>query len=372
MAPAPWPYCALHAHPGFQRVWRDHFGRAQARHLTLRGADLDLPCLITRSRRVLELGERFVIAPEDAAFVHDRRKRLLPLRQLSPAISLEAGNLRGGGAITPENVTALALALRAARGWDYAQFPVPQDSCAPLMRVLAAQGLRPIARATGRVFKAHLDFADWEDLLSRRSRNFRKNIKRMDQALAGAQAQIDIWQGADLTQGFALFEACATQSWKARSDAADVTTQGVNLPLTARQIAFHQALDQQEGLDIIIATLRDQGRCVGAMMWAICDGWMTGTLTYFDPAGGHLSPGHALMRMSLQWAHARGLRQVDFNATGTWLDAYTNTQSPFSTLILTPPGLWGKALHRLARRSGQGVTDLQGANAPGARNVPQV
>ncbi|WP_134681560.1 GNAT family N-acetyltransferase [Paracoccus ravus] len=350
VAAKPWPFSALHGHPGFVEAWRQSFA-ANLRYAVLTGAGFTYPAVRVRMRAPLELGQRFLTIPADAEFVREARKRVLPLRMLAPATSLEAGNQRGSARLLDaEPVQALCrigAALKALPGWDYAQIPVPQGMAHEVAQAWQEAGLTAIFRQTGRHYLGYSDYPGWNQLFARMSHNTRKNLGRMLRSNAAAGIRVEYFGPDRLEAGLGHLREMAAVSWKNREAERRPP---VRVPLTETQIAFLRALAGQRGIAPRIFVLFQQKACRGIALWFECDGWLTGGLTFFDPAAQAFSPGHALMHEALLWCEENGIRKLDMNSTDGWLRAYTDLCEPFGVMIVLRQNAFGRALERLARR----------------------
>lgn len=353
-----WAWGPLFAASSYRAVWASHFGHGAKTDL-IKAPGIDVLTVTTRRRRVLELGERFWTVPEDGAWVGDRRKRFLPLRQLSPAMALEAGNSRGSIRWTgPTDFRALGRALAAQPGWEYAQIPIPVNAGQEAVTGMRDAGLLPVMRKTGRVFSGLLKLVPWDEFQATKSRNFRKNQRRITQRLEAANARVSRWEGSGLEQGFARLQACAERSWKAQT--ADAKSD-VQVPLTPRQLAFFKDLADQPELGVVIFSVEQGEDCLAVALWVKSGAWMTGGVTYHDHDARVLSPGHAMMQQAIDRFHAVGIRHLDFNATSEWVTPYADVSAEFGNLILCRDTLLGRGLHRLACRD---ATDPFADGAP--------
>lgn len=338
----------------YQQVWNRHFGQGLDIRM-LEGQDFTAPIMMHRERRVLELGTRFDFIPADRAFIQHARRRYLPLRQAAPPISIEAGNLRGGFADAgPAGADALLQSLADMRGWDYALLPIPADTSPRWVAAVRKAGLLPILRQTGRIYFSTPDFAGWDALIDNASRNFRKNINKMQRTVDEGGVTLNLYQGADLPRGLDHLRACAEDSWKAQDDARDVP---VLVPLTDRQLAFFADLDTLDGHRLLIATMEKDGRPLAVQLW-VAGGpaqELMGGITYHIATSRPFAPGHALMKFMLEWAGNAGIRAIDFNATDPWLAAYASHATPFNNLLVMRNTVWGRLLHKIARRFDPGL-----------------
>ncbi|TVQ55530.1 MAG: GNAT family N-acetyltransferase [Rhodobacteraceae bacterium] len=351
----PAAHCPLHVHPVFRATLSALFG-AGVRMFDLApaaGPAALMPMMATSVRRPPALAPRFDLHPGDAAFVARRpRFRLPPLRQVSPPVALEAGNLRGGllveGGDRPTAAAGLLAALAARPDWDFAVLPTPLPDALAWTSAADAAGLPWVLRRTGRTYHYRDAPPDWDGVLTAASRNLRRNAQRIPKRLAEARLEVRLREGAE---GLAPLRAVAEASWKtgAFRDAP------VRVPFTARQEALHAALAADRRLRVAVFTLEQAGRPLAAMHWILCGDALCAGLTFHAPEARALSPGHALMEASFRWALAAGARRVDFNATDGWLADYADRTVTFGALLLLRRGPLGALLARLARMADPGI-----------------
>jgi hypothetical protein len=298
---------------------------------------------------------RFDYLPRDRQFVRADGKRLLPLAQLSPLISLEAGNLRGGfsAALADERDLPLRVLsmLERLRGWDFIQMPIPLASAPEWAAGAHSVGLLPLIRRTGRHFYGLMNFQGWDAMLAGSSRNFRKNVARLERVLAGEAATVRYFRRDSLPEGLEMLRACSRASWKAAED-RDVP---VRISMTDAQASFLKEVDRLRGHEVIISAMSVGGNIAGAQSWVRTGDLLTAGLTFQDPRFNAISPGHAQIQSTLRNLEGTGLTTVDFNSTAPWLSGYTNVVVEFATLLAMRKTPWGRALHRFASARHPGV-----------------
>lgn len=364
-APEPrgWPYAAAQGSADYFDLWHRHFGVGLRRiRLEVGGADAAVLELIGwRGLRRPALGTRFGYIPADRAFLAQPERRLLPLVQLSPPISLEAGNLRGGlrlapGARLEVALDGLAAALARQRGWHYLTLPVPAPEAALWRAAAGRAGMPSLLRDTGRVFHACLSVAGREARMAAASRNFRKNLARARQRAVEAGARLRVLHGDAATEGFALVRRVADQSTKAITQAEAA----LYVPYSRRQEAFFYDLCALPGQDAVIVVLEDGDGPLGTTLWTRRGDTLLGGVTYMVSRAQPLSPRLLMLQAMFEWASDFGLTRFDFNATDASFETFADATCVWQDLLLFPPGFRGRLLAGLARSRDAGVQAVEG------------
>ncbi|EEW24154.1 GNAT family N-acetyltransferase [Rhodobacter ferrooxidans] len=365
--PLGWPRTPLQGSPVFLDLWHGFFGKGLRRRvIETQGPDaarLDLVSDLARRR--LALGTRFQFCPADLPLVANPERRLIPLRQLSCPMSLEAGNLRGNlqmaaGADPQRAIAGLAEALAQNGGWDYLALPVPRSETARWRAAAGDRGMPMILRPTGRTFHACIGAqANWERLRSACSHNERKNERRALRRAAEADLRLTVHEGDAAVAALPLLRWLADRSTKALrpSDAP------VQVPYSARQEAFLRSAIQLPGYSGVLIAAENAAGLLAATLWLKRGNEILGLITFHIEAARPLSPGLLLMRESFLWAEAKGVERLDFNATDPLYRAYSDVTEAWFDLLLFPTGISGRMLHRLACARDPGI-GLSAASAP--------
>jgi hypothetical protein len=355
-APAPlgWPFAAPHGLAAFGAAIAAAHGRtADWRILEAPGMQADL--MVVRRSRPLSLDCRFDFLPRDRRFVRVEEKRLIPLRQVSPRISLEAGNLRGGYRFdgpAQDLPRALFPALASGGGgWDLGNFPIPRDHAGAWCAAARAAGLGVILRESRRFFSARIAVADFDTMLAGASRNHRRTVQRALRAVEEAGASLTLYRAGTLEIGLMRLKACADRSWKA-DETADLP---VRVPVTDARLAFLRAVQASGEAEVAVATVERDDETLAAASWLRSGGTLIGGDMIHIPAARPLSPGHAMLAASLRSTLGEGIEIIDFNATSEWIRGYTDTVSEFATLLVFPRTPLGRLAHAMARWRDPGV-----------------
>lgn len=355
LSPQGWPRCAIQGSADYVELWHRSFGSG-LRRVTLETGTARLELVSSLALRRPALGSRFAFCPADLPFILHPERRLLPLRQLSAPISLEAGNLRGGlqlaaGTPQPQAIRGLVSALSRLRRWDYLTLPVPADEAPLWTEAAASLGLPALLRATGRTFHANLSARDgWEGRMASASRNDRKNESRALR-LAG-EAGISLWAGPASEADFTALRWIADRSTKLTR----LQTAPVLVPYTARQEAFLRAACRLPGMQGLAVRLDSPAGPFAASLWLRRGADLVGSVTFHTEEARPFSPGLLLKRELFFWAHAHGIERLDFNATDPLYARYSDQAETFHDLLLFPPRLKGRLLHRLAASRSPGLS----------------
>ena len=351
--PLGWPYVSLHGSQGFSGLLRGQMdARSSWRKIRSDGVESDM--IAPRRLRPLSLACRFDHFPSDIHFVQERTRRLMPLRQLSPPCSLEAGNLRGGFRVANGSLDwrrGFLDAMASAGRWDFATIPVPAGDLVYWLQSAEQAGMGVLARRTGRIYSAQTAFRSWEQLLAVASGNLRRNVKRARRNALEASVTVSCYYGENLAAGLARLRQCALGSWKARPR----SNVPILVPLTERQQAIIAELDRVPGCKVIVTTIEAAGKALAAQSWTKYQGTLVAGVTFYLPEARTLSPGHLMVAETLECELMAGVHLIDFNATAAWTAPYANETAEFLTLLIFPQGLTGRALHALAQARDPGV-----------------
>lgn len=355
LSPQGWPRCAIQGSADYVDLWHRSFG-AGLRRVTLETGTARLELVSSLALRRPALGSRFAFCPADLPFILHPERRLLPLRQLSAPISLEAGNLRGGlqlaaGTPQPQAISGLVSALSRLRRWDYLTLPVPADEAPLWTEAAASLGLPALVRATGRTFHANLSaHAGWEGLMASASKKHRQNETQALRRVA--EAGLTLWAGIPAEADFAALRQLADRSTKITR----LQTAPVHVPYTARQEAFLRAACRLPGMQGLMIRLEGPDGPLAAILWLRRGTDLLAIVTFHIEEARAFSPGLLLMREAFIWARAHGIERLDFNATDPLNARYSDRTQDFHDLLLFPPHLKGRLLHRLAASRDPGLS----------------
>src|SRR5262249_22706485 len=117
-----------------------------------------MPVMVNRCWRGPALSVRFDFHPGDTKFIREKSKfRCLPVNPLSPPLSVESGNLRGGYLADPAEDEAavwrgLVAGLAKMPGWSFGIFPIPVSQSEKRLAPLNSGPLAGFVRQSDRRF----------------------------------------------------------------------------------------------------------------------------------------------------------------------------------------------------------------------------
>ncbi len=348
----------LFTSPAWFSAWRDCFGDTTRNGVLAFRSESELigvmPFMLGRLWRGPALGIRFDYRPGDEAFLRDRpRYRFLRVRQASPAMGIECGNVRGGLRSQPGRegacLRALFAFLCAFGGWTLAVFPVAESRLDEWREALAPTPLRGQLRSLRRRIHGRAGIPDWKDFLASRTRHFRKRV--IHAVNHAARAGLEMRDHVGVAQAEAGLEALfqlAGSSWKATGREGE----SLVVPMTPATRRFYATLCSggETGIEPVVSVLYEGDVPRAAMLNLVCQRTLVPCLTYFDPAVAAIYPGRLLMKAMFEWAHRAGLERIDFNATHDWVEPFADRTELYRDLVVFNDTRTGRGLHRLVRR----------------------
>lgn len=348
--------------------WRRVFGAGvRSGVVTLRQAgDLlaVMPIMIARCRRGPALSVRFDYHPHDTEFVREHsRWRCLPVNQLSPPISMESGNLRGGYLTDPtiDGVQLrrhLASALMKVPGWTVGIFPIQMAEREGWLDLIHGRMLTGFIRPSDRRFYSRSKIEPWDDAVQKMSRNARKSVARAERRAEEAGLRCTVFdQSSNLHEGFRNLAEIALESWK--QDGRDGSP--VHLPYAARQKAFYESLGAtvSAASQAVIFCLFLGQHCRAAALVIRNNNTLTGCVTCYAPEIAALNPGRLIIKAMTDWAIAHGIQRMDFNATDPWVEPFSDTIDEYGQLVIFNRGPYPRALNAIAQRMARPSQDLR-------------
>ena len=340
-------------------TWRRVFGsRVRNGVVTVRrsGALIALmPIMIGRVLRSPSMAVRHDYMAGDEKFLAGRsRFRLIPIRQLSPILGLEASMWRGDPLVAPgekdSSCDALLHFFRDFAGWDVAVFPLPESFVNSIEAACRMIGVRVRIDRLHRPMYRRADLPPWDAFLKAKGGHFRKRsgavIKRANkegltfQTFAGPE---------DIGRGLAVVAEVAKRSWKASGREG----QAVLVPYTPASQRFFEALcsDTDGGTVPVVSAIYQDGTPKAAFLSAAFGKRLVTLLTFYDPSIKHASPGHLLIKMAYEWAADRGMTEIDFNSNNPFSAVYADRHEVYHNLTLFNGSLYGRVLHALSQPS---------------------
>lgn len=352
----------LFAHPEFIAQFRRAFGgRADFFDVLALRDDGRVGAVLPMMRCQLRRGPALVprydyLSGDDAFLTGPVRRAMIPVRQISPVMGLEASHLRLTAAQSPDMPkdriwAALARQLASMRRWDMAILPLEQGDVSGCAAAARAAGLHAIRHPLGRDFHAIETMDSLDGILARSSGKFRQNIRRAERTAAADGAEFDVVSGDKVTPLLAEFASLSNESWKA-SNTNPEKGGALRVPYAGGQQQFYESLCGAQGLHPVLGFAR-----MGGVMQAACLGFYQGgcltTLLIFQrPTRGAASYGRLVMHRMFDWAHRQGASRIDLNSNAEWVQAYSDSAAVVDHLLLFPPGPYAGMLRRLALRRG--------------------
>ena len=324
-------------------AWRKLFGAGvECGVVTLRESGTLLavmPVMIARCWRGPAMSVRFDYYPGDMRFVLARSKwRYLPVQQLSPPISLESGNLRGGYLAHPQADAELvrrhlAIALMAVPGWTVGVFPIPIDETDAWEALLRDGTLRGFIRSSDRRFYRRRQLDSWQAFLRSRNAHFRRRYKEATKRAEQEGLIFKTFSGPDeIRRGLDILADVSGLSWKNGTRDGEA----VVVPYSSTARAFFETLCTGDGgsLKPVVAAILQGDSAKAAILSVTIGGNLVTLLTFHDPALKRVSVGRLLIKMAYEWAVDNELAEIDFNATSPWVEPYSNQADEYGQMVI--------------------------------------
>lgn len=347
-------------------AWRRNFGDGvRCGVVTLRrGGSLiaAMPVMVGRCWRGPALSVRFDFHPADGQFMREKPKfRCLPVNQLSPPLSVESGNLRGGYLADPAEDDAavwrgLVAGLARTPNWSFGIFPIPIAQAAKRLAPLEKGPVTGFVRKSDRKFYSCTRIRPWEQIVKDMSHNARKNINRATRRAEEAGLRHVLFEGPEaLETGFRHLAEIAELSWKASGRERSP----IHVPYTERQRSFYQSLGAGGSGHVrpVIFSLFQGDRCQAVALTVRSGQRLTGGVTCYAPEIAALYPGRQMVQAMMGWCDANGIKWFDFNATDTWVEPFSDLSEEYGQLVLFNRRPYSRLLHAAARRFGAGAAD---------------
>ncbi|MCB1328367.1 MAG: GNAT family N-acetyltransferase [Maritimibacter sp.] len=185
----------------------------------------------------------------------------------------------------------------------------------------------------------------WAPYLARRSRNFRKTLKRTNAAIEQAGAVFEVMTGptADSAAAIARLAALSERSWKARM--------GTHIA-AGRFADFLQALAVRSmptgGFRTIF--LRLGARDIAAIILLRSGHIEHAFVMEFDEAEAALSPGRAILSQALEIAARDGIKVVDMLRSTALTERFADGSSSLERVTITEQHTWPDLAFAAERR----------------------
>lgn len=307
-----------------------------------------MPLMLRSTRRGPTLGVRYDYDPYDARFLVDSGARPVPVRQLSPALSLTATMLGPVPITLPdcraEVIGALARGLSCVRGWDVAVLPVREDDLSLWLDALRAGGLRAREQRIDRGGYSLAPVVPFDDIVSRQSKNFRKNVRRARAAAETGKVRLSITH--TVPEILAVIETLAEASWKHHGRPG----QDIHVPYSGLQQAFFEDLisSPRRDADPLMATASLDGRAIAACLSAVHGDTLTTLLTFWNGEWADASPGILILGELIDYAHQAGLQAIEYNSNSPFVRYIANEVNMSQNILAFAPTLRGQCLAGLS------------------------
>ena len=316
-----------------------------------------MPVMIRTAWRGPTLGVRYDYDPQDRRWLTEPARRIIPMRQLSPVLSLPATMLGpvllAADAHRPAVITAMAAAISMQREWDMAVFPLEQRELELWKAGFTKAGLRCDEQTLDRPGFGLRNITPFDQIIAQLNKKGRQNHRRAVAAAAKSGVTLSICQDAPDTM--AIVRDLAAQSWKAKGRSGQHT----NIPFDGMQGAFFD--DLMLGADksrLVSAIASQNGTPIAIIMGGVTGDTLTTLLTYWNGAESAASPGFLTLGAIIDWAAQNRIDQIDFNSNSPWLKSLGDHSETQQNLLVFACGARGRSLATL-RRAGLGLKSLR-------------
>lgn len=312
-----------------------------------------MPVMIRNAWRGPTLGVRYDYDPQDRRWLSKPARRIIPMRQMSPVLSLPATMLGpvllAADSDKPAVISAMARTISNTRGWDMAVFPLEQEELALWQSEFDQVGLLTHEQILDRPGVNLRNLAPLDQVIARASAKGRQNYRRATAAAVKAGILFSINRDAPATM--AILRDLANQSWKAKGR----TGQHTVIPFDGLQGEFFDDLilgaDKSQ---VVCAIATQDGTPIAIVMGVVTGRTLTTLLTYWNGCEPSASPGALTMGTIIDWAAKNRIDQVDFNSNAPWLKPFVDHREIQQNLLVFASGPSGRALATF-RHAGLGL-----------------
>lgn len=317
---------------------------------TLRGL---MPLMQDRAWRGPAVAPRFDYDPQDRALIVRRRRRPIPVRQLTTMASLPATMLWVSPLCQPGDMPAvqhsIAAAILGLSGWDVAVLPANEgDETQGWCDAFGAHGVAPRIQILGRVVQDLAGLVPFQEVVNRQKKKFRQNVRRAQADAAAAGVSFAFHAGA-VAVG-AQFETIAMlgkASWKHEGrDDSDV-----HIAYDGAQQKFFERLLSARDLKgtPVLGVASDADGPLAVLLMLQHGDSLTALLTFWNGRQPLASPGLLLLGAAIDWAAERKLQRFNFNATAPWVRHIADFQRTICHVVVFAPTWQGRLLSGLSR-----------------------
>lgn len=308
-----------------------------------------LPIMIGRVWRGPRLGVRYDYAAADRRYLVRRGFKPIPVRQLSPVLSLPGTMLGPSLICLPEwqagVIAAVADGIRRIPAWDAVVIPAVEGCEAEAWcEAFRDRGLDSVIQRIDRPCKFLSPVVPFHEILTRHAQ-FRQNVHRARRAAMRIGLDIQLLVN-DIPAMLSKIARLATLSWKEPGRAG----QDVHMPYSGAQRRFFEDLFTNPDLKATrvtaVATL--DGRPVAATLATAHAGTLTTLLTFWDGRAPEASPGVLLLGELIDYAHSQRLTQVDYNTGHPWIRYISDRMITLQNVVGIAPTSRGRMLSWLS------------------------
>jgi CelD/BcsL family acetyltransferase involved in cellulose biosynthesis len=343
---------ALFRHPAVWQTWAETVGRGRRNPvLALHEGDHlvgVLPLMMRHTWRGPTLGIRYDYDPADRRWLTRRSLRFVPVRQLSPVLSLPATMLGpmllAAPGIRAAVIRASANAFAQLSKWDMLVLPIDAGDRRVWEEALATAGFTPVLQTLNRPACRLTEVAPMTSIVARQGKKFRQNVRRLE--AAAEREGVTVSLSHDANASIPMLRQLAAQSWKARGRAGEHAI----VPYDGAQSAFFEALIQRKDSPPLVTTIarRDQ-RPIAILIAAVHARTLTTLLTFWNGEAKDASPGYMVLAAAINWAAEKEIHTVDFNSNSPRLRHLSDSTSLHHNLLAFAPSARGKALNAIRR-----------------------
>jgi CelD/BcsL family acetyltransferase involved in cellulose biosynthesis len=360
-ASAHWP--SVFKTPEYFSAWYEQFGRrseAKVAMLTQGEALIAVLPLVNQAVwRGTTFHVRYDVLGEDSQYVLNRSRRLFKIKQVSYPSSLPATLVRPMLVYERDSLETVARAaaavLRNDKGWTLAYFPSEESVELPaLIEAFDSIGLNPRVAPYSREFMEIHPAIPFAQLVARRDKKFRQNIRRAEAEAVDMGLEVTIERGNALFQQYEdVIAQVAQSSWK-RSGRPQSE---IHMPFEGAQRAFFRKFfSNAPNCEPVVTRAVLGSETVAILLSVVWGKSLTTLLTFKNASADKASPGIQILGRTIDWAVAQRLSTIDLNATAPYARAFsTSVRSTRSiacfnlTHLGTAARLWSEHLNKARR-----------------------
>ncbi|TVQ55531.1 MAG: GNAT family N-acetyltransferase [Rhodobacteraceae bacterium] len=314
------------------------------------------PLMRCRVRRGPTLAPRHDYLAGDVALLRRPGRRMLPLRQASPLLGLEAMAMRAAVLAEPDDEAdawrALPAGFAAARGWDVAVLPVEASRILDLSASAREAGLIALVHPLERPMRAIRRVRPSAEIVAGGSGKFRQNVRRAEKFADTCGWRFETRAGSRVAADYEAFAAVAETSWKEDVAADRAISEAVVVPYAGPQRRFVERLFGSGGPEPVLVTARRGTQIGAAILGARTGPTLTLLLLFQNAEAGRESLGRLVLHRIIDWAAQQGVRTIDMNSNAGWTERYADDAPVLHNLVLLRRDPIGWALAAIGRMRG--------------------